>query len=104
MDTSIHHARAMQFLDPHLGLSDIEGLVAFRITEHHSVQQLFCFLLTSGAQARPGCLQCARGGQCFGINGRTNRLSRDKSVQTLGNIWGWNHMRICRLLQLFCCR
>ena len=104
MDDSIQRAGTMQLLDPDPCLRDVKGIVALRITQHHGVEQLLGFLLTSGAQARPGRLQGARSGQRFGINSRANRLSRDKPVKALGNIRSGNHMRISGLLQLFRCR
>lgn len=104
MDHRTEGTRAAEFLDPDLGLRDIEGVVGFRIAHHHGMEELFGLLLSSGAQTRPRCLQSAGGGKRFGIDGRTHRLPGHKPIERHGKIGSRHDMGIGGLLELLCRR
>lgn len=104
MDHRTEGAGTAEFLNPDLGLRDIESVVGFRITHHHGMEELFGLLLPSGAQTGPRSLQGARGGEGLGIDGRTHRLPCHKSIKRHGKIGSRNDMGICGLLELLCRR
>ena len=102
MGDGVHHriegARPVEFFDPDLRLRDIKSIVAFRITRHDGMQQLFGFLVSTGIEARPSRLEGTGSGQGLGIHGRPHRLFRHESIEALRHVRSGHNMSIGGLL------